>query len=43
VYDSCRVCTEYVLGFSDTAYRSYFTRLEAKAAYAAFLSSRTKM
>jgi viroplasmin and RNaseH domain-containing protein len=37
VYDSWGVYSEYVLGFSGAAYRSYFTGLEAKAAYATFL------
>jgi viroplasmin and RNaseH domain-containing protein len=42
VYDSWGVCSEYVLGFSGVTYRSYFTRLEAKAAYAAFLEQQNK-
>jgi ribonuclease HI len=42
VYDSWGVCSEYVLGFSGVAYRSYFTRLEAEEAYDAFLKQQNK-
>jgi viroplasmin and RNaseH domain-containing protein len=42
VYDSWGVCSEYVLGFSGVTYQSYFTRLEAKATYAAFLEQQNK-
>jgi viroplasmin and RNaseH domain-containing protein len=37
VYDSWGICNEYVLGFSGAAYWSYFTRMVAEDAYAAFL------
>jgi viroplasmin and RNaseH domain-containing protein len=43
VYGSWGFCSEYALGFSGAAYKSYFTRLEADAAYANFLNSRTKI
>jgi viroplasmin and RNaseH domain-containing protein len=37
VYDSLGVCSKYVLDFSCVVYKSYFTRMEAEEAYAAFL------
>jgi ribonuclease HI len=37
VYDSWGVYSEYIFGFSGATYRSYFTRMEAEKAYAAFL------
>jgi ribonuclease HI len=37
VYDSWRVCSEHVLGFSDVAYQSYSTRMQAEEGYATFL------
>jgi viroplasmin and RNaseH domain-containing protein len=42
VYDSWEVYSEYVLGFSGVAYRSYFTRLEVDAVYATFLEHQNK-
>jgi viroplasmin and RNaseH domain-containing protein len=36
VYDSWRVYSGYVLGFSGADYQSYFTRLEVEEAYATF-------
>jgi ribonuclease HI len=42
VYDTWRVCSEFVLGFSGAAYRSYFTRMEAEEAYATFLEQQNK-
>jgi hypothetical protein len=37
VYDLWGVCSECVLGSSGAAYWSYFTRMVAEDAYAAFL------
>jgi viroplasmin and RNaseH domain-containing protein len=42
VYNSWGVCIEYILSFSGAVYRSYFTRLEAVKAYAAFLEQQNK-
>jgi viroplasmin and RNaseH domain-containing protein len=37
VYDSWRICSEYVLDFSGAAYQSYSIRMQAEEAYVAFL------
>jgi viroplasmin and RNaseH domain-containing protein len=37
VYESWRVCSEYVVGFSDAAFQSYSTRMQVEEAYQAFL------
>jgi viroplasmin and RNaseH domain-containing protein len=37
VYDSWGVCSEYIIGFSDAAFQSYSTRMQAEKAYVAFL------
>jgi viroplasmin and RNaseH domain-containing protein len=42
VYDSCSVCSEFVLGFSGAAYQSYLTRMEVEKAYIAFLEHQNK-
>jgi viroplasmin and RNaseH domain-containing protein len=36
VYPSWGVCSEYVIGFSDTVYQSYLTRMHTDEAFAAF-------
>jgi hypothetical protein len=36
------VYSEYILGFSGAAYRSYVTRLETKESYADFLEQQNK-
>jgi hypothetical protein len=42
VYDPWGVYSEYILGYSGVTYYSYFTRLEAEIAYAAFLQQQNK-
>jgi viroplasmin and RNaseH domain-containing protein len=37
VYESWKVCSEYVIGFSGAAFQSYSIRMQAEEAYEAFL------
>jgi viroplasmin and RNaseH domain-containing protein len=43
VYDSWGVCSEYIVGFSGTAFQSYLTRMHAEEAYLAFLEHQNKV
>jgi hypothetical protein len=43
VYDSWRVCSEYILDFSGAAYGTYFTRTEVEEAYVVFLEIEVKI
>jgi viroplasmin and RNaseH domain-containing protein len=43
VYDSWRVYSEYVVGFSDAAFQSYSTRMQAEEAYVAFFDHQNKL
>jgi viroplasmin and RNaseH domain-containing protein len=42
VYESWKVCSEYVIGFSGAAFQSYSTRMQADEAYEAFLEHITE-
>jgi ribonuclease HI len=43
VYDSWRVCSEYVVGFSGAAFQSYSIRMQAEEAYVTFLDHQDKL
>jgi viroplasmin and RNaseH domain-containing protein len=43
VYDSWRVYSEYVVGFSGAAFQSYSTRMQAEEAYVAFLKHQNEL
>jgi viroplasmin and RNaseH domain-containing protein len=43
VYDSWRVCSEYVVGFSGVVFQSYSTRMQAEEAYVAFLDHQDEL
>jgi viroplasmin and RNaseH domain-containing protein len=43
IYDSRGVCSEYVIGFSGTAFQSYPTRMQAEEAYVAFLDHQNEL
>jgi viroplasmin and RNaseH domain-containing protein len=43
VYDSCGVCSEYVVGFNDAAFQSYSTRMQVEEAYVAFLDHQDEL
>jgi viroplasmin and RNaseH domain-containing protein len=43
VYDSWRVCSEYVIDFSGAAFQSYSTRMQAEEAYVAFLDHQDEL
>jgi ribonuclease HI len=42
VYESWAVCSEYIIGFSGTAFQSYSRRMQAEEAYQAFLKHITE-
>jgi viroplasmin and RNaseH domain-containing protein len=43
VYDSWRICSEYVIDFSGATFQSYSTRMQAEEAYVAFLDHQDEL